>query len=315
MQLKAATRDGFGAGLLEAGKRDERVVATSGDLNDSTHVNEFRDAFPERFVQAGIAEQNMVAMAAGLSMTGKVVFATSFGAFLPPRCLDQIRVSIALNNANVKIAATHCGLTTGEDGANAQMLEDIAIMRSLPNFSVVVPCDAVEARKATLAAAAMKGPFYLRLGREKTIIFTREKDTFRIGRANVLRDGSDVAIIACGVEVAFALQAAEKLKKKIDCKVINLHTIKPIDEKAIEKAARECGCIVTAEEHQVHGGMGSAVAEVVAKKHPAPIEFIGVNNHFGESGKASQLLEKFCLTQKFIEKAVLRAVERKGEVK
>ena len=308
-----ATREGFGRGLLQAGKKDASVVATSGDLNDSTHVDEFRNAFPERFVQAGISEQNMVAMAAGLSMTGKVVFATSFGAFLPPRCLDQIRVSIALNNANVKLVATHCGVSTGEDGANAQMLEDIAVMRALPNFTVIVPCDAVEARKATLAAAREKGPFYLRLGREKTQVVTSERDAFRAGKANVLREGSDVAIVACGIEVPFALQVAQKLKKQIDCKVINLHTIKPIDEKAIEKAAKECGCIVTAEEHQIMGGMGSAVAEVVARKRPVPIEFVGVKDCFGESGNAKELLEKYGLTQKFIEKAVRKAMERKRE--
>ncbi len=307
-----ATRDGFGQGLLQAARLDKSVVALSGDLNDSTRVDVMAKEFPTRFIQAGIAEQNMVAMAAGLSISGLVPFAASFGAFMPCRCFDQIRVSVALSNLNVKLAATHCGLTTGEDGGNAQVLEDIALMRSLPNFTVIAPADAKQACEATLAAAKLNGPVYLRLGREKTPTVT-DKQAFAVGKAQVLCEGRDVAVIACGGEVAQSLQAAESLLKKgIKARVINMHTLKPIDEAAIIKAARECGAIITAEEHQLNGGLGDAVAQVVARNAPVPMEFVGVADRFGQSGTGQELLDAYGLTARFIEKAALKAIARKG---
>ncbi|MEK6924191.1 MAG: transketolase C-terminal domain-containing protein [Candidatus Micrarchaeota archaeon] len=309
--LEESTREGFGRGLAEAGEADARVVALTGDLNDSTKVEAFAKKFPGRFVQAGIAEQNMVAMAAGLAIAGKVPFAASFGAFLPARCFDQIRVSVALSNLNVKLAATHCGVTTGEDGANAQMLEDIALMRSLPNFTVIAPCDGEEARKATVAAASIAGPMYLRLGRER-VPHVSGNGAFTIGKAVTLHEGSDVAIIANGVEVAQALEAAKALAAKgVSARVINLHTIKPLDENTLVKAAAQCGCVVTAEEHQLQGGVGSAVAELLAERRPTPIEMVAVRSKFGESGKPAELLKKFGLDAKGIERAALRALARR----
>lgn len=306
-----STREGFGRGLVEAGRADARIVALTGDLNDSTKVDAFARKFPARFVQAGIAEQNMVTMAAGLAVAGKVPFAASFGAFLPARCFDQIRVSVALSRLNVKLAATHCGVTTGEDGANAQMLEDIALMRSLPNFTVIAPCDGEEARKATMAVAKMVGPAYLRLGREK-VPHASGNGVFTIGKAVILREGNDVAIIANGVEVAQALEAAKALAAKgVSARVINLHTIKPLDEKTLVKAALQCGCVVTAEEHQLQGGVGSAVAELLAEKRPTPMEIVAVRGKFGESGKPAELLKKFGLDAKGIERAALRALARR----
>ncbi len=304
-----ATRDGFGHALAELAEKDERIVGLSGDLNDSTRLDWMKEKFPNRFIQAGIAEQNMVGMAAGLSLSGLLPFAATFGAFML-RAADHIRVSVAFSNLNVKLVATHCGVTTGEDGGNAQVLEDIAFFRSLPNMRVIVPCDSLEAGKATKAIAAVQGPAYLRLGREKTPILTTDATPFSIGKAEVFADGSDVAIIACGVEVFEALKAAKELDKQhISARVINLHTIKPIDEKTLVQAAKECGAIVTAEEHQIHGGLGSVVAEVIAQRYPVPMHFVGVADRFGESGKGPELLKKFGLTSDFIAQAAKEVVK------
>ncbi len=306
-----ATRDGFGKAVLELAESDERVVGLSGDLNDSTRLDWLHEKMPQRFIQAGIAEQNMVGMAAGLSLSGLLPFAATFGTFML-RAADHIRVGIAFSNLNVKLAATHCGVTTGEDGGNAQVLEDIAFFRSLPNMRVIVPCDGLEARKATKAAAELSGPVYLRLGREKTPVVTASETPFEIGRAEVFSDGSDVAIIACGVEVYEALVAAEQLAKEgISARVINCHSIKPLDEKTIVQAAKDCGAIVSAEEHQVHGGLGSAVAEVLARERPTPMRFVGVADRFGESGKGMELLKKFGLTSEFIAHAAEAAMTLK----
>jgi len=304
-----ATRDGFGRALAALGEKDSRIIGLSGDLNDSTRVDWLKEKRPKQFVQAGIAEQNMVGMACGLSLAGFVPFAATFGAFTF-RAADHIRVSVAFSNLNVKIVATHCGVTTGEDGGNAQVLEDLAFFRSLPNFTVVSPCDSLEAYKATEVAAGLESPVYLRLGREKVPIITCDETPFSLGKAETFHDGSDVAIIATGIEVNEAMIAARELaKEKISARVINMHTIKPIDEEAIAKAAKECGCIVTAEEHQVTGGLGGAVAEVVAQRQPVPMRFVGVQNRFGESGKGSKLLKHFKLTSEFIAKAAKEAIK------
>lgn len=308
---KAATRDGFGKAMLHLAETDSRIVGLSGDLNDSTKLDWLREKFPERFIQAGIAEQNMVGLAAGLSLAGFIPFAATFGAFMI-RAADHIRVGVAFSNLNVKLAATHCGVTVGEDGGNAQMLEDIAFMRSLPNMTVLVPADSVQAYAATVAAAKHVGPVYLRLGREKTPVLFPEGTSFEIGRAQVLAEGSDVALVACGGEVYQSLLAAELLKKEgIGAQVINCHSIKPLDSETLKKAAVECGAIVTAEEHQIHGGLGGAVAELLARTSATPMEFVGVNDVFGESGKGPELLEKFGLTAPYIVRAAKLAVGRK----
>lgn len=307
-----ASRDGFGKAVAQLADEDPRIVGLSGDLNDSVKLDWLREKHPDRFFQAGIAEQNMVGMAAGLALNGQIPFAATFGSFMI-RAMDQIRVSVAFSNLNVKLAATHCGLTTGEDGGNAQMLEDIAMMRPLPNMTVIAPCDSLQAFKATVAAAKLTGPAYLRLGREKTPILTTEGTPFEIGKAQVFAEGSDVAIIACGIEVFQALSAAKQLATQgIKARVINLHTIKPVDTQTIVAAAKECGVIVTAEEHQIAGGLGGAVAEVVSKQYPAPIEMVGVKDKFGESGKGSELIEKYGLTAHWIADAAQRAIKRKS---
>ena len=309
--LAEATRDGFGKQLVELAENDSKIISLSGDLNDSVRLDWLREKHPEKFVQAGIAEQNMVGMAAGLSLAGFTPYAATFGAFMF-RAADHIRVSIAFNNLNVKLVSTHCGVTTGEDGGNAQVLEDIAFFRTLPNFTVLVPCDSLEARKATIVSNKLVGPVYLRLGREKTPIMTVNETPFEIGKAQVFREGSDVAIVACGIEVYQALVAARELeKKKISVRVINCPSIKPLDEKTILQAAKECGAIVTAEEHQVSGGLGGAVSELLSAKQPTPIEFIGMNDSFGESGTGMELLKKYGMGSLDIAKAAERAVKRK----
>lgn len=305
------TRDGFGKQIMELAEKDPKIICLSGDLNDSTRLDWLREKHPEKFIQAGIAEQNMVGMAAGLSLAGFTPYAATFGAFMF-RAADHIRVSVAFNNLNVKLVATHCGVTTGEDGGNAQVLEDIAFFRALPNFKVIVPCDSMEARKATIAANNVRGPVYLRLGREKTPVMTTLETPFEIGRAQLFRDGEDVAIIACGVEVYEALLAARELeKKKISARVINCPSTKPLDEKTILQAAKECGGVVTAEEHQVHGGLGGAVSETLAQKEPVPMEFVGVKDAFGESGQGNELLKKYGLSSSHIAKAAEKAVSRR----
>ncbi len=307
-----ATRQGYGKGVVEAGKLDERVVVLCADLTESTNSHWFAEAFPNRFVQMGVAEQNMATVAAGMANYGKIPFIASYAAFSPGRNYEQIRTTICINNVPVKIVGAHAGISVGPDGATHQMLEDIAMMRTLPNMTVVVPCDAIEARKATLAIAKLPTPAYIRVGREKSPVFTTEDTPFEIGKALMFRDGIDVAIIGCGILVYHALQAAQELAKDgIDAMVINSHTIKPLDNETIISAAKQCGAIVSVEEHQVAGGLGSAIAECLAKNYPVPQEFIGVQDRFGESGKASELIEHFGLGTASIITAAKKAISRK----
>ena len=309
---RKSTRDGFGEGIVELGEKRQDIVVLSADLTDSTRAGWFKKRFPERFFSMGVSEQDMMSTAAGLALSGKVAFACTFGVFAAGRAWDQVRVSIAYMDLNVKIAGTHGGISVGEDGPTHQAVEEIALMRVLPNMTVIVPCDAIEAKKATLASASYDGPVYLRLGRAKEPIVTNEGDPFVIGKADVLREGRDVAIIACGHEVGESLIACDMLKKQgIDARVINLHTIKPIDKDVIIKAAKETGAIVTAEEHTISGGMGSAVSELVSQECPVPIEFIGVRDRFGESGAPAELFKLFQLTADDIRDRATRVVARK----
>ena len=305
-----ATRDGFGKGLIELGEANGNVVVLSADLTDSTRAAWFRDRFPERFFAFGVAEQDMFGAAAGFALSGKIPYACTFGVFASGRAWDQLRVSVAYMNLGVKIIGTHGGLTVGEDGATHQALEEIALMRVLPHMTIVVPCDAIEAKRATIAAADIKGPVYIRLGRTKTPVITKETDSFEIGKANVLRQGTDLTIFACGIMVHPALEAAETLREqKIKARVVNLHTPKPIDKEAIIDAAKETGAIVTAEEHNLRGGLGSAISEVISQNLPVPVKMVGVNDRFGESGAPEELLKAFNLeAQDIVEaaKAVLK---------
>lgn len=307
------TRDGFGKELVELGKINDKIVVLSGDLEDATRAEYFRDAFPERFFNLGIAEQDVIGTAAGLSLAGFVPFACSFAVFLTNRAYDMLRLDLCYNNCNVKVVCSHTGVTVGEDGASAQCLEDFAIMRVLPNIKVICPVDALEARKATRAIAADIGPRYMRTGRAPFPVITKESDPFEIGKANILREGNDVTLIGCGVLVSECLQAAEILKKDgIEARVVNMHTIKPIDEEAILKAARETGAIVSAEEHQINGGLGSAIAEVLVKNHPVPMEMVAVRDTFGETGTPAQLLAKYGLKDVNIVEAARKAIARKN---
>lgn len=305
-----ATRKGYGDGVLELGARNKNVVVLSADLSPSLQILPFRDKFPERYFELGVAEADMAGVAAGLSFCGKIPFISTFAVFATGRCFDQLRVSVAYANANVKIAGSHAGLHTGEDGASHQALEDVALMRVLPNMTVVVPCDYHEAKKATIEAAAINGPVYLRFFRNNFPVITKAESDFKIGKAEVFREGKDATVVASGLMVYNALVAAEDLKKQnIDVRVINLHTVKPIDKDMIIKAAKETGHIVTAEDHQVYGGMGSAVAEVLAESYPVPMKFVGIRDKFGESGKPDDLMRKYGLTAEEVEKAVLDVVK------
>ena len=306
------TRKGFGVGLLEAGKKDKNVVVLSADLTGSIKANIFAKEFPNRFYQMGICEQNMMSAAAGMCLNDKVAFVTSYAAFNPGRNWDQLRVSVCYSNHNVKVLGGHAGITTGADGATHQAMEDIAITRSLPNLVVVVPCDEEQTRKATLEIAKHKGPCYLRISREKSLNITDKKDKFKLGIADVLDEGNDVTIIACGLMVQFALEARAVLEKqKIKATVINLHTIKPLDEKTILKFAKKTKCIVTCEEHQIAGGMGSCVSEYLSQVYPVPIEFVGMKDSFGESGGGYELLEKYGMSTKEIVTAAKKVIKRK----
>lgn len=310
--LGKPTRDGFGEGLLELGKTNKDVVVLTGDLAGSTRAEWFAAKFPERFFNLGISEQDMVGTAAGLALDGKIPFACSFSVFLTGRAYDQIRISVCYNGANVKLAATHAGLTVGPDGATAQAMEDIAAMRALPGMTVIVPCDAIEAKKATLAAAAWKGPVFLRLGRNPYPIVTKEDDAFVIGKIHILRPGDDVAICACGLMVGEAMTAAARLSDEgIQACVADVHTIKPLDTAALTELARRCGAIVTAEEHQLTGGLGGAVAETLAREYPAPVEMVGIHDTFGESGSERELQEKYGITDKDVYEAAKRVMARK----
>lgn len=307
-----ATRKGFGDALLEAGREDPSVVALCADLTGSLNMNLFRDEFPERFIQTGIAEANMISMAAGLATTGKTAVASTFAVFATGRVFDQIRQSVCYSNLNVKICASHAGLTLGEDGATHQILEDIGLMRSLPNMTVVVPCDYSETKRATRAVIAHDGPVYLRFGRPNVPDFTTDEDGFEIGKSIELHPGKDVTVIACGIMVWKALEAARMLEQEgVSVRVINMHTIKPIDTLAIVRAANDTGAIVTAEEHQMHTGLGDAVAQVCARNIPVPIEMVAVEDTFGESGKPDDLLRKYKLTTEDILEKIYMALRRK----
>jgi len=307
------TRNGFGEGLVEAGGRDRNVIGICADLSESTRFEAFKKAYPKQYVEIGVAEQLLVAMAGGLAAVGKIPWIASYAMFNPGRSWEQVRTIMALNDTNVKIAGAHAGVSVGPDGATHQAIEDIAIMRVIPHMTVVVPCDAAQTKKATLALTVARGPVYLRFGREKSAVITTEHTPFEIGKAQTFREGNDVAIVACGILVYNALIAADQLARErgIECRVVNNHTVKPMDEGAIGAAARECGAIVTVEEHQKHAGMGSRVAEILAARHPVPIEFVGVDDRFGQSGDPVELIEFYGMGVDSIKEAVARAYDRK----
>lgn len=309
---KKDTRSGFGAGLLEAGKQNDQVVALCADLTGSLKMDAFEKEFPERFFQVGIAEANMMGMAAGLTIGGKIPFTGTFANFSTGRVYDQIRQSIAYSDKNVKICASHAGLTLGEDGATHQILEDIGLMKMLPHMVVINPCDYNQTKAATLAIAKYKGPVYLRFGRPAVPNFTTPDQHFEIGKAVLLNEGKDVTIIATGHLVWKAIEAAEKLAEKgIDAEILNIHTIKPLDEDAILKSLAKTNCVVTAEEHQMNGGLGDSVAQLLARKLPSPQEFVAVNDSFGESGTPDELMKKYGLESSNIVEAVERVLLRK----
>ena len=306
------TRDGSGEALLELGKKNKNVLVLSADLTDSTRAGWFKKEFPERFISFGVAEQDMIGAAAGLALSGKIPFACTFGVFASGRAWDQVRVSVAYMNLNVKIIGTHGGITVGEDGATHQALDEIALMRILPNMTVIVPCDAIEAYKATMIAAEHQGPVYIRLGRNAAPIITKKEDPFEIGKAVTLREGNDVTIIGCGHSLYEALKAADALKKKgISARVINLHTPKPLDKKTLLKAAKDTGAFVTIEEHSTAGGMGSAVAEFIVENCPVPIKMLGIKDSFGESGEPLELLKYFNLMTEDVIKATEEVLKMK----
>ena len=305
-------RKGFGRGLLEAGKRNENVVAACADLTDSTQMSLFRNEFPERFVEIGVAEQNLVTVGSGLAAMGKIPFVSSYAAFSPGRNWEQIRTTICLNDQPVRVVGSHAGVSVGPDGATHQMLEDIALMRVLPNMVVIAPGDSVEAEKATLALAADKRPAYLRLAREATPIITTSETPFEIGKAYVFEQGADISLITTGTMTYQALLAAEQLYKDgIEAEVIHVPTIKPLDAATILKSVRKTGAVVTAEEGQIIGGLGGAIAELLAEECPAPMQRIGMRDRFGESGDPTELLEHFGLTAKQIRLAAHTAVNRR----
>ena len=305
-------RVGFGRGLLEAGHKDKQIVALCADLTASTKMDNFAKSYPERFVEVGIAEQNLVTVAAGMALAGKVPFVSSYAAFSPGRNWEQIRTTICLNDTNVKIVGSHAGISVGPDGATHQMLEDITLMRVLPNMIVVVPADAVEAEKATKILAAHRGPAYIRLAREKSPIISTDKTPFSLTKAQLLRLGKDITIVACGTMVYQALVAAEALAKKgIEAEVINAAVVKPLDIVTITHSARKTGAVITVEEGQIIGGLGGAVAETLADHHPVPMTRIGMHDRFGESGTPQELLEYFGLTSKNIAKQASELLKRK----
>ena len=307
------TRSGFGAGLHEAGKRNSDVVALCADLTGSLMMDAFKDEFPERFIQAGIAEANMIGVSAGLATGGKIPFAGTFANFATGRVYDQIRQSVAYSHKNVKICASHAGLTLGEDGATHQILEDLGLMKMLPGMVVINPCDYNQTKAATIAIAEYDGPCYLRFGRPKWPVFIPEDMPFEIGKALMLNEGKDVTIFATGHMVWKAIEAGHVLAEKgIDAEVVNIHTIKPLDRDAILASAKKTGCVVTAEEHQMNGGLGDSIAQLLSRELPTPMEFVAVNDSFGESGTPDQLLEKYGLTTAAIVPAAERAISRKA---
>ncbi len=309
---KKDTRSGFGAGLAEIGRKNPNVVALCADLIGSLKMNEFINENPERFFQVGIAEANMMGIAAGLTIGGKIPFTGTFANFSTGRVYDQIRQSIAYSNKNVKICASHAGLTLGEDGATHQILEDIGLMKMLPGMVVINPCDYNQTKAATIAIAEHKGPVYLRFGRPSVPVFTPDNQVFKIGKAVKLQDGSDATIIATGHLVWEALEAAKALNEKgISVDVLNIHTIKPLDDEAILKSVTKTGCVVTAEEHNYLGGLGESIARVLVKNNPVPQEFVATNDTFGESGTPQQLMKKYGINSESIIDSVIRVIKRK----
>lgn len=306
------TRDGFGEGLVLAADENPNIVALCADLTESTRMEAFKKKYPERFIEVGVAEQNLVTVASGMAAAGKIPFTSSYAIFSPGRNWEQIRTTICYNDQPVKIVGSHAGISVGPDGATHQALEDIAIMRALPNMFVVCPADSIEAKKATIAIAKNNKPSYIRLSRDKVSTITTEETPFEIGIAEIFHEGKDVTVIACGQMVYLALLAAKELKdQKISVRVINMHTIKPLDKKCILQAAEETGAIVTAEEHQVTGGLGGAVAEVLSQNYPVPLKIIGIEDRFGESGDPQELLKKFGLTKEAIIKGILHILRMK----
>ncbi len=309
---KKDTRSGFGEGLLEVGKQNKDVVALCADLTGSLKMNAFQDEFPERFFQVGIAEANMMGIAAGLTVGGKIPYTGTFANFSTGRVYDQIRQSIAYSQKNVKICASHAGITLGEDGATHQILEDIGMMKMLPNMTVIVPADFNQTKQATIEIAKHEGPVYLRFGRPSVPIFVKPDAKFQIGKADKIFNGTDVTIIACGHLVWKSIEAARILNEKgISAEVINMHTIKPFDEKAVLDSVAKTGCVVTAEEHMLNGGLGDSVAQVLTRNMPTPQEYVGVNDKFGESGTPDELMTKYGLDTPDIVAAAERAVQRK----
>jgi len=309
---RKATRYGWGEGMVELGKRNPNVVVLGADLTSSTTAHLFKNEFPDRFISFGIAEQNMTAAAGGLAIAGKVPFVSTYAVFSSGRSWDQLRTTVCYSNLNVKIGGAHGGVSVGPDGATHQGLEDLAITRCIPNLTVLSPCDYIEAKKATIAGGELVGPVYIRFGREPMPIVTDEETPFKIGEANMYRDGKDCTIIATGHMVHRALVAAERLEKEgLSVRVIDLHTIKPIDKETIVQCCEETGCLVTAEEHQLHGGMSSAVAEVVVENSPVPVEMIGIRDRFGESGDPEKLMDHFGLGIEHVMDAVRRVIARK----
>jgi transketolase len=307
-----STREAYGKVLVELGKENKDIVVLDADLSSSTMTKYFAGEFPERFIQCGLQEQNMMSIAAGLAATGKIPFASTFAVFAACRCFDQVRVCIAQPRLNVKVVATHGGITVGEDGASHHAIEDLALYCSLPGFNVVVPADAIETVEVIKAAVATEGPFYVRLGRPKFPQVYKDGYRFNLGRAVIMRKGKDATVIACGIMVSKALEAADKLASQgINCLVLNMPTLKPLDEAAIIAAAIQTGAIVVAEEHLLHGGLGSRVAQVVARERPVPINFIGINDVYAKSGKPDELLQKHGLTAEAIEQAVGAVIKRK----
>ena len=312
--LMAPTRSGYGEGLVAAGEANNNVVVLCADLTESTRCEAFAKKFPERFFECGVAEQNLATIAAGLGVSGKIPFVSSYATFSPGRNWEQIRTTIAYNDSNVKIAGHHAGISTGPDGATHQATEDIATMRVIPNMKIIIPCDAIEAKKTTLAAAKIWGPVYLRFQREKSPVFTTEDTPFTPGKAEIFWQSKrpQVLIIGCGALVHSALLAARELEKeKIGTTVLNVHTIKPLDEEKIVSLVKKIGAVVTVEEHQISGGLGGAVAETLGRRAPAPIEFIGLHDTFGESGLPSELLEKYGMGIGSIKSAAKKVLKRK----
>ena len=313
MSAELSAREAYGKALVELGKEDKNIVVLDADLSRSTMTKFFAQEFPQRFFQCGLAEQNMIGIAAGLAASGKTAFVSTFAVFAACRCFEQVRMCLSQAGLNVKIVATHGGISVGEDGSSHHCIEDLALYCSLPGFTVIVPADAIETVEAVRAAARTEGPFYIRLGRPKTPAVCTEGYRFKLGKAVTLRPGKDATVVASGIMVAKALEAASRLERQaIDCRVINMPTLKPLDEQAIIQAASQTGAIVVAEEHLLHGGLGSRVAQIVVKENPVPMDFVGIRDTYAKSGKPDELLQKHGLTAKAIEQAVLALTAKRA---